>query len=286
MSQPTLLITGGTGYLGSHLAKAAGSFDTHATFFQTLPPPTPLATFHHCDLRKEDQIHQLVTSIQPDVIIHTACSNKSSEEIKAIVPAAHHLSTIAQHRSIKLIHLSTDLVFDGTAAPYREEDLPNPLHPYGKAKAEAEHMASTICPEAIIIRSSLMYGIDPYDHQTRWLVEGMDNREPVRLFTDERRSPIWVKNLVNALLELATLNFHGILHLAGPESLNRWDFGLAMIHFLRRRPTSNIRPSTIDEAGMIRPKNLTLNIDKANQLLKTRFLSITEVTKQFQQVES
>ena len=286
MNQPTLLITGGTGYLGTHLIRQAKSCNLHATFFRTQPPPTSTVSFHHCDLREEDQVHQLVTLIQPDSIIHTACSNKSSEEIEAIAPAALHLSTIAQDRSIKLVHLSTDLVFDGTAAPYREEDPPNPLHPYGKAKAEAEHIVSTISSEAIIIRSSLMYGIDPYDHQTRWLVQGMDNREPVHLFTDERRSPIWVKTLANALLELVTLDFHGILHLAGPESLNRWNFGLAILHLLHRRLTSNIRPSTIDEVGIIRPKDLALNIDKARHLLKTRFLSIAEVTKQLQRVES
>ncbi|WP_454063074.1 SDR family oxidoreductase [Candidatus Nitrospira salsa] len=280
---PTLLITGGTGYLGYHLIKLAKSWHTHATFFQTPPPTSSPAIFHQCDLTEKDQVHKLIISVKPDVIIHTACSNKSSKEIDAIFPAAHHLSTIAHQQSIKFLHLSTDLVFDGTLAPYQETDIPNPLHPYGKAKTEAEQIVSLHCPAAIIIRSSLMYGIDPLDHQTRWLVRGMDTGEPVRLFTDERRSPIWVHTLAEALLELTNMDFQGILHLAGPETMNRWDFGLAILTLLGRGATSNIQTSTIETSGMIRPKDLAFTIDTARQLLNTPLLSISEVTNQLRE---
>lgn len=281
-----LLITGGTGYLGQHLIRLATSWDLHATFFQSLPQPSSFANFHQCDLKEKSQVQQLVSSIQPDVIIHTACSNKSSEEIEAIIPAALNLATIAHDQTIKFLHLSTDLVFDGTAAPYHEEDRPSPLNPYGKAKTETEQIVRTICPLSVIIRSSLMYGINPFDHQTRWLLEGLDNHTPVRLFIDEKRSPIWVKNLAEALLELATIDFNGILHLAGPETLNRWDLGLAILRLVQRSPTPNIQPSTIAESGMIRPKNLAFNINKSRNLLRTPFLSISEVLQELQKVES
>ncbi|GJL55777.1 MAG: NAD(P)-dependent oxidoreductase [Nitrospirales bacterium] len=283
---PTLLITGGTGYLGHHLIHAAQSWTTHATYFRTSPPAASRAQFHQCDVSKNDQVHDLITSIKPDVIIHTACSNKSAEEIEAIVPAARHLSTIAHQHSLAFLHLSTDLIFDGTCAPYRETDLPNPLHPYGKAKTEAEHIVTQQCPTATIIRSSLMYGIDPLDHQTRWLLRGMDTEKPIRLFTDERRSPIWVHTLVAALLELSTLNFQGILHLAGPETLNRWEFGHAILHLVGRKTTANIHASTIDESGLIRPKDLAFSIETAKQLLNTPFLSIAEVTNQLRKGSS
>ena len=282
----TLLITGGTGYLGHHLIQQAHFSSIHTTYFRTPPPQSTPAIFHSCDLKEERQVQKLITSIQPDVIIHTACSNKSPEEIEAIVPAARYLASHAQNQGIKLIHLSTDLVFDGTAAPYREEDLPNPLHPYGHAKAEAEQLIASICPTSVIIRSSLIYGINPLDHQTRWLREGVNTDKPIRLFHDEIRSPIWVKNLANALLELTTIDIHGILHLAGPEGINRWDFGLAILRLLGYLPSSNIRPSTIDESGMIRPKNLTFTIDKAQSVLRTPFLSISEVTQQLQETPS
>ncbi len=280
----TLLITGGTGYLGHHLIQQACSWITHATFFQAAPPSSSTAVFHQCDLTAKDQVHRLITSIQPSVIIHTACSNKSSQEIESIVSAAHHIATIAQDRSIKLLHLSTDLVFDGSSAPYREEDHPKPLHRYGHAKVEAEQLIRTICPMSVIVRSSLIYGIRPPDHQTRWLLQGMEKGEAIRLFTDEIRSPIWVKSLAHALLELASIDYHGFLHIAGPESLNRWDFGMAILQLLQRDPTSNIHSSTIAESGMIRPKNLALTIDRSQKLLKTPLLSIAEVMQELHRV--
>ena len=172
------------------------------------------------------------------------------------------------------------------SAPYHEEDRPYPLHPYGKAKTAAEQIVSTVCPESIIIRSSLMYGIDPYDHQTRWLVQGIEKEEPIRLFTDEIRSPIWVENLARAILELSTLCYTGILHLAGPEALNRWDFGMAILKLLKQRSKSNVQPSTIAESGMIRPKNLALRIEKARALLKTPLMSVSDVMHQLHEVRS
>ncbi|MCA9471109.1 MAG: SDR family oxidoreductase [Nitrospirales bacterium] len=275
-----LLVTGGTGYLGSHLIKNSQTWTTHATYFQSTPRRTDSTTFHQCDLTNGEQTTQLITSIKPTLIIHTACSNKSAQEISAIVPAASHLARLARETGSKFIHLSTDLVFDGTSAPYYEEDIPCPLHPYGEAKSAAEQIISTVCPDSIIIRASLMYGIDPYDHQTRWLMQGLESGNPIHLFTDEIRSPIWVENLAKAILELSDISYSGILHLAGPEAFNRWDFGMAILKLVKRHPTSNIQPSTIAASGMIRPKNLALRIEKARKLLKTPFLSVLDVMRQ------
>ena len=174
--------------------------------------------------------------------------------------------------------MSTDLVFDGKHSPYLEEDTPSPLSEYGQAKAEAEHIVSTHHPNALIVRSSLIYGIDPIDHQTRWLLKGIDDQQPITLFTDEFRSPIWVNTLCLALLELAESEVAGILHLAGNQGINRWEFGKAMLKMLNRDTPPNVVSSTIQESGLIRPHNLTLDISKAQGLLKTPLLSVTDVT--------
>ncbi len=280
--KPTLLITGGTGYLAQHLPGQAKNWNIHATYFRTQPPSESSTNFHQCNLTDSAQVQSLITLLKPEVIIHTACSNKSLEEIESIVPAAHNLVTSLKPYPTHLIHLSTDLVFDGTGAPYREEHLPQPINAYGEAKAKAEQIISTMGTKAAIVRSSLMYGFTPVDHQTRWLVRGLKTCEPIKLFTDEIRSPIWATNLAQALLELAETEYHGILHLAGPQALNRWDFGLAVLKLLKKKPTPNFMQSTIEESGMIRPKDLTFNSDKARQVVRTKILSISEVSEQLQ----
>ncbi|UCE62654.1 MAG: SDR family oxidoreductase [Nitrospirota bacterium] len=273
----TLLITGGAGYLGQHLISHAGSWRTHATYFQTPPPEGLQTTWHHCDLRDGGRVKELITSLHPDVIIHTACSNRSLEEIEAIVPAARNLAQGAKESPCRLIHLSSDLVFDGEDAPYDEKSRPKPINDYGQAKAEAEHSVAALFPKAAIVRTSLMYGMDPVDHQSRWLLDGLNKGQTIQLFTDEIRCPIWIHTLTECLLELTRMDFSGMLNIAGPDPLTRWEFGLGILALHNRTPTERIVPSTRAEAGLIRPRDLTLNIEKVKHILNIPLLSLREV---------
>ena len=125
-----------------------------------------------------------------------------------------------------------------------------PLAPMGEQKLRRSKIIAKLYPQAAIIRASLMYGIDPADHQTRWLLNGMEKKETVRLFTDESRSPIWVKTLAASLLELAESDFSGVLHIAGPESFSRWDFGMKMLDLLHRVPTGHYYTSNQGRVGV------------------------------------
>ena len=282
----TLLITGGTGYLGQHFISRASPWQTHATHFNTPPPAHPNVTWHQCDLRDEKRVHDLIARLNPDVIIHTACSSRSSEEMEAIVPAARHLSQAVKEGSCRLIHLSTDLVFDGEEAPYNEQSLPKPISDYGRAKAQAETIISRLCSQAIIVRTSLIYGVDPIDHQSRWLLDGLKQGQTVRLFTDEIRCPIWVHTLCECLLELSREDVAGVLNIAGPESLSRWELGLGILALHHKVPTECNVPSTRAEAGLFRPRDLSLNIEKAKNSLRTPLLSLQEVCQLLSSTDS
>jgi len=277
MPQKTLLITGGSGYLGSQIVQMAQCWDTHALYLHHPVSPSQYATFHQCDLRNRKQVEQLLMEVRPSVIIHTACSNQNQDNLDSILPAARNLAETAVKIDARLIHVSTDLVFDGKQGPYSETAKPSPLSEYGQAKTQAEEIVITLNTNALVVRPSLIYGINPIDHQTCWLIKGIEENQPIRLFTDEFRSPIWVNTLGLALLELAESAVTGILHLAGNQVLNRWEFGQAILKMLNRNTPPNVVPSTIKESGLIRPQNLTLDITKAQRLLKTPLLSVTEV---------
>jgi len=175
--------------------------------------------------------------------------------------------------------VSSDVVFDGNHAPYDEENPPNPITSYGRLKAQAEKAVATQSPEALIIRTSLIYGTNPLDHQTKWLLDGINKGETVNIFTDEKRCPIWVDTLALALLELAKKHEVGILHVAGPQTLTRWEFGQAMLTLLREPHSPFLTPATLAESGLVRPQNLTLNVTKAQRLLLTPLLTIKDVTR-------
>ncbi len=278
MTQRTLLITGGSGYLGSQVLRMAQHWATHAIYLHHTPAPSQHTTFHQCDLRNRKQVEQLLMDVRPSVIIHTACSNQNQDNLDSILPAARNLTEAAVKIDARLIHVSTDLVFDGKQGPYSEAATPSALSEYGQAKTQSEKIVMTHNTKALVVRPSLIYGINPIDHQTCWLIKGIEENQPIRLFTDEYRSPIWVNTLSLALLELAESTVTGIVHLAGQQALNRWEFGQAILKMLKRNTPPNVVPSTIKESGMIRPQNLTLDITKAQQLLKTPLLSVAEVS--------
>ncbi|MDP6584781.1 MAG: sugar nucleotide-binding protein, partial [Anaerolineales bacterium] len=145
-----------------------------------------------------------------------------------------------------------------------------------KAKAIAEQIVLANCASAAIVRTSLIYGICPLDHQTKWLVDDVRSGNKVVLFTDEVRCPIWVDTLAQSLLELANGSFHGFLNIAGPNSLNRWDFGIKLLDMLNVDLKSNIIPGLQSESSLLRPRNLTLEVGKAQHLLDTPLLNVDE----------
>lgn len=273
-----LLVTGGAGFLGNHLLRQAKNFVAAGTLHHTPSTSLPRVTFHVCDLQNPEEMRILLGRVRPDVIIHTACSEQG-KGIEAIVPAAGLLALQSAERDIRFIHLSTDQVFDGTSAPYSEESHTNPINPYGHAKAQAEELIRSLNPQATIVRASLLYDLRTPDRQTTRLIESSKTGERYHLFVDELRCPIWVKNFAEVLLEVATKDITGILHLGGPESLNRWELGMGLLQHFGVTQTSNIQKGTIEESGLVRPKNLTMDSSPAERLLQTPRFSLEEARK-------
>lgn len=276
--KPRLLVTGGAGFLGTHLLQRAKEFIPAGTLHHTAATAIPGITFHVCDLQQPEEVRMLLDRVRPEIIIHTACSDQG-DNLSAIVPAAGLLAMQAAERHIRFIHLSTDQVFDGTAAPYTETNTPCPINPYGEAKAQAEALIRTLYPQATIVRTSLFYDLGKPDRQIQRLIQATQTDKPFQLFIDEWRSPLWVETLADAILELANKEVAGILHVGGPKSLNRWELGIKLLQHFGITPTFNIKKCTIKESGLIRPKNLTLNSSIAQEILQTPLLSFQEAQK-------
>jgi dTDP-4-dehydrorhamnose reductase len=275
-----LLITGVSGFLGAALAEAAQAtpeWDTTGTYFSHAPPTASCALFQ-LDLRDAQAVQAAFAAIQPDSIIHTACSNRDDDNVSAIVPAAENLALACRTYSARLVHVSTDLVFDGEQAPYYDEAAAHALTPYGAAKAQAEAVILRAHPTAAIGRPSLIWSLDPLDRQTTWLVEGLRRGTVVTLFTDEIRCPVHLSDLTAALLELAARpEVSGSLNLAGRQPLSRWDFGMRLLRALGLEPADNLRPGAIAASGLVRARNLQLLCRRAERLLATRLRGVDEI---------
>jgi dTDP-4-dehydrorhamnose reductase len=283
MTNPRILVTGGSGYLGEWVVRLARShWDVTATYLNRpvdREEDEPGVTWHRLDVRDGAAVGDLVHQVRPAVIVHTAALNPGQGTGFEATNAAgsRHVARAAAACGARLIHVSTDVVFDGERGNYVEEDPPAPITPYGRSKALAEAEVRASGAEALIVRTSLIYGWRPRpDRNTRWVVGDLSAGRPVRLFTDELRCPIWVESLAAALVELAGLGHTGILHVAGAQALSRYELGVRLARFHGLDPGPLI-PARSRESGLHRPLDCTLDCSRARALLRTPLPGVDEV---------
>ena len=288
MTRSQILVTGGSGYLGGWVVRlACADWDVTATYF-THPVDTRDATvrlsahgeaWHRLDVRDESAVMALVEAVRPTVIVHTAALNpgQGTDFEATNVAGTRHVARAAAVCGARLIHLSSDVVFDGKTGRYAEEAPLAPLTPYGQSKALAEEEVRASRAEAVIVRTSLIYGWRPHiGRHTRWMVDDLGAGKPVRLFTDELRCPIWVESLAAAVIELARSSYVGTLHVAGAQALSRCEFGLRLLRF-HGVDGGQIIPSRRSESGLIGPLDCTLDCSRARALLRTPLPGVDEV---------
>jgi dTDP-4-dehydrorhamnose reductase len=253
-----LLVTGGCGYLGQELIRRAPlrGWNVRATWFSRAPHGE--AEWVHADVR--DAAAMARAAVDVEAVIHTAYRQVQGEwETNADGSAV----VAAVCRVARLVHLSTDLVFDGTRGRYREDDPVAPVGSYGRSKAEAERRVAEIHPQATIARTSLIYGGAEPGPQERLAATG------TRFFVDEIRSPVQVGDLASALLDLLERDLAGPLHLGGADDVSRFDFAV----LLGADPASIERAHTTPD----RAPNVSLDSSRAAALLPTRLRGVYEV---------
>lgn len=269
-----LLVTGGSGYIGAGILRCAPrDWKLAATYFAHPIERADVAAF--CvDVRDASAVNRVFATFRPAVVIHTAAQMSGETMMTTNVDGTRHVARAAQRHGARLIHLSTDVVFDGEHAPYDEDATPAPLTPYGESKARAEQVVRIEHPRALIVRTSLVYGFAPMDPRTRQTLAG----EMPRLFTDEYRCPIFIDDLADALIELAAQDVSGVLHVVGPQRLSRYEFGLKLARALRVE--IKFAPALVVSSPTPRPRDCTLAITRAQRILKTRLRGVEEVLGQ------
>jgi dTDP-4-dehydrorhamnose reductase len=264
----TVLITGVTGHLGTTLSEraSAAGWTVAGTCFSN---PAPGA--QRLDIRDRDAVRELVERVRPDAVIHTAAGR---DDWRVMADGAAYVALAAAAAGARLVHLSTDAVFSGRQVHYDESALPDPIYRYGAAKAAAETAVAAIDPLAVLVRTSMILGHGTGQHErlTHDLAAG---RAQGALFTDMIRMPVHVDDLADALLELAAGDHRGVLNVAGPEAVSRYDLGVVIAERDGLDPAA-LPKSTIAASGLSLAKDVRLDSARAESLLKVRLRGVNE----------
>lgn len=159
----------------------------------------------------------------------------------------------------KLIHISTDYVFDGKAErPYREDDPTGPLGAYGKSKLAGEQAVAALCPDAVILRTAWVYDSSGRNF-VRTMLQLAETRDSLSVVDDQHGSPTWARDIAAAILAIAKegATKPGIFHFCGGGSTT-W-YGFARAIFGRRGPALHPIPSSDYPTPAPRPANSTLD---------------------------
>jgi dTDP-4-dehydrorhamnose reductase len=218
-----LLVIGASGLLGLRITRQAqlAGHSVIGTFHASVPPAIG-GDWRRLDIRRRDDVTALALDARPDVIINAAYRQSDWE---TTADGATHVALAAAAAGARLVHVSSDAVFSGAAPSYDETRHPDPVTPYGAAKAAAETAVKGIAPAAIIARTSLIIadGDSPHERLVHALASGA---KAGVLFADEVRCPVYIADLASALLELAASPHAGICHVAGTDAISRYELGL------------------------------------------------------------
>lgn len=232
--QRRILLTGSNGLLGQKIVSLLTA-RSHVRLLATSRginrhPLRTGYTYQPADLTSVKDCEALFEEFKPTDVIHTAamtqvdaCEDNQAACDAINVDAVASLCRLCKSYDARLIHLSTDFVFDGEAGPYREEDAPNPLSYYGRSKLRAEQVILNSTVKSAIIRTILLYGITPAMSRSNivlWAKGALEAGKDIRVVNDQVRSPTLAEDLATACISAVMKERSGIYHVSGAEIMS------------------------------------------------------------------
>ena len=295
-----ILLTGASGLLGNAFAEAAvrRGHSVLALYNRNPPIAQGIDRAIQFDATKPQDLTPLCLDAWPDAIVNCAAlSNPASvdahpeaaEKVNVALPRL--LAQIATHLGARLLHVSTDMVFDGQSeSPYRSTDMPCPTNLYGQTKLMAEREVLEHNPEdPVVLRIPILMGNSPGGARSvhEKLLTAIHEGQRPRLFCDEIRQPCAASNVAEVLLELCERrDLHGIFHWAGSETLSRFEMGQRILkHFGLPLDSIESACQSDDPSHAGRPGNLTFNLNPIVSKLKTKPMDFEAQLEEITRIE-
>lgn len=243
------------------------------------------------DLNIADQqrVQKEIETLRPQVVVNAAaytdvdgCEAKRELAFSVNAEGARNIAAGCAASNARMIHLSTDYVFDGTSsAPYREEDPPNPLNVYGASKLQGERQIREVLENHLIIRTEWLFGRHGKNFVDTILRLAVQQEE-LRVVNDQRGAPTFTKDLSWAIEKLLEKEAKGILHITNSGSCTWYEFARQI---LIEKKIDHVSIVPISSAALTRPAkrpaNSVLDFHRFENLLGQKMRTWEEALKEY-----
>jgi dTDP-4-dehydrorhamnose reductase len=289
-----IIIIGANGFVGRKtLEFFYGKSDYNVTglsFHEDILPGNSYR-FIEADICDSNKIRQVFQEVSPDIVINCSaisvpdyCQTHREEAFNCNAKAVENIALLCNYFNSRLIHLSTDFVFNGqTDRLYKEDDLPDPVNYYGYTKYLSEQYVAQICNNFAIARVIVVYGksyIGQHGNIFSLVAQRLTAGEKIVTVNDQWRTPTYIGDIVKGIELLSSCNNTGIYHIGGKECLTVSEIAYKVAGFLGLDKSLILPVSTIEmQEKTPRPRFSGLCIDKAKSELGYNPVSIEEGMK-------
>lgn len=285
-----VLVCGSNGLLGQKLAwlfDGESEYEIlHTSHQRSFVQNDVLVDYSQLDISVRSDVKSLVGSFRPDVVINAAamtnvdaCESDREHAWKVNVTAVENLVEVCRRIDAKLIHVSTDYVFDGKTGGYSETDRVNPVNYYGKTKLAGENVILSGGIRHAILRTVLIYGtgIHVKNNFALWVINSLNEKRPIRCAFDQISNPTNVFDIATAIRSVIETDASGVFHISGAETISRFDFAVKAAETFGYDPSliQKVRLAEIGQAA-VRPLNTSFDLSKAKDILHYHPMNATE----------
>lgn len=287
-----MLVTGASGLLGINLAlEASREHEVFGSVHSNVIKSTAF-TVLQADLTEPNALERLVDEVQPEWVINCAalanletCEAKPDLAKKLNTELPEKLARIVARGGARLIHVSTDAVFDGAKGDYSELDLANPLSVYARTKYEGELAVLDADPRAVVARVNLIgWSLSGKRSLAEWFFNNLSAGNQVNGFTDVYFCPLLATDLAKVFLKMLARDMRGLYHVVSNDCISKYEFGVRLARRFSFDPAL-IEPVSVNKAHLtaVRSLNLSLDNDKITKQLGETLPTVSQAIQGFHQ---
>ena len=232
-------------------------------------------SFKFLDITNRNQVKNVCDNFNPNVVVNCAaftdvdlCENRKKLARMINVDGVENIIKSVKTNT-KIIHISTDYVFNGVDGFYAENDLTYPLNYYGKTKLESENILIGSGRPYVIFRPSVLYSSNiSQNNFFKWVYSSLKNNININVVDDQISSPTFIPELVKAIFTSVIVDYQGLLHIGSNDVISRYEFAvlIAKVFNFDEKLITKIKTSDLNQDA-IRPMNSSLNNSKIKDVL-------------------